>query len=122
MRRDILVVDDDDRVRDLTRTILERAGCQVVTANSIESAQRVIAERVDWREFCVIVDVVLSEENGLRFARELILRHPGIRVLLISGFSNAVVMIEPEAMGRAAFLAKPFTGNALVAAVDELYS
>jgi FixJ family two-component response regulator len=66
------------------------------------------------------MDVVLEKESGVAFAQELLDESPECRVLLISGFTDDVLITLPEYTGRTAFLRKPFTNQDLVTSVEAL--
>jgi two-component system response regulator PilR (NtrC family) len=121
MSRAILVIEDDDIVRDFVVRALKSEGHDVMTAASVGAAREIIFARPDADALCLVIDVVLKHESGIEFAQELIKRYPGFRVLLISGFTDDVLMTEPDdVLERMNFLAKPFTKKELVAAVEDL--
>ena len=120
MGKSVLVVEDDDIVRDFISQVLRRAGHDVLLAASTEEARRVIFARPDAHNLCLVIDVVLDHESGIAFAQELAKRYPGFRVLLISGFTDDVLMTQPEGEAHMEFLAKPFTQAELLGAVERL--
>lgn len=121
MQHSILVVEDDDIVRDFAVEVLRLDGHEVMTAGSVDAARKIIFARPDAESLCLIVDVVLNHESGVAFAQELIKRYAGFRVLLISGYTDDVVMTDPVYADRVAFLAKPFSSAELLAAVKRLW-
>ena len=120
MKRTILVVEDDDAVRDFIVVVLKSAGYEVMTASSGTEARKVIFARPDLQTLCLVIDVVLNHESGIAFAQDIIKRYPGFRVLLISGFTDDVLLTEPDDVARMAFLPKPFTKEDLVTAIEKL--
>jgi FixJ family two-component response regulator len=70
----------------------------------------------------LVIDVVLHHESGIAFAQELVNRYPGFRVLLISGFTDDILLSQPEDVAQMGFLAKPFTQSELVAALEGIWS
>ncbi len=120
MTRAILVVEDDDVVRDFMVEVLRSEGHEVLTAASVEAAQKIIFARPDAQQLYLVIDVVLHHESGITFAQGLVQRYPGFRVLLISGFTDDVLMTEPGDAARIGFLAKPFTKQDLLAALNGL--
>src|SRR6266545_2975889 len=115
-KREILVVEDDDTVREFIVVVLKSEGHDVMTAGSVEAARKIVFARPDAQNLCLIIDVVLNHDSGIAFAQELIKHYPGFRVLLISGFTDDVLLTEPEDVARMTFLPKPFTKQDLVAA------
>ena len=120
MKRSILVVEDDDAVRDFIVVVLKSAGYDVLTASSAAEARKTIFARPDAQTLCLVIDVVLNHESGIAFAQEVIKRYPGFRVLLISGFTDDVLLTEPEDVARMAFLPKPFTKEDMVTAIEKI--
>lgn len=120
MKRTILVVEDDDAVRDFIVVVLKSADYEVMTASSGTDARKVILARPDLQTLCLVIDVVLNHESGIAFAQDVIKRYPGFRVLLISGFTDDVLLTEPDDVARMAFLPKPFTKEDLVTAIEKL--
>jgi DNA-binding NtrC family response regulator len=112
----ILIVEDDDQVRDFTVMVLKREH-DVRTATSVTDARTAVDAHPAGAPLCLVVDMVLNRQSGLAFAQELVKRRPECRVLLISGFTDGVVMTHPDGDSRMGFLPKPFTGPQLTAAV-----
>jgi len=115
----ILLVDDDDTVRNVTSTLLELLGARVIAARSGREAITLCSERSAEIRM-VIMDMTMPELDGvdtLRLFRERGLRMP---VLLVSGYA------EDEARGRLpedsihAFLQKPFGLAELSAQLQDL--
>ncbi len=72
-QRHVLVVDDDDRIRDLLRRFLARAGFRVTAAADAATARR-LAETLDFD--LVVVDVMMPGEDGFSLTRWLRKRGP----------------------------------------------
>jgi CheY-like chemotaxis protein len=116
-RRRVLLVEDDELVRDLVRECLEGAGHSVTSCASGEEAVRLAAlgaERFD----LVVTDLVMPGGMG---GRELVARlrtnQPGMRVLFISGAADSGAF-EPGS----AVLYKPFSPGELTAAAQRSLS
>jgi PAS domain S-box-containing protein len=109
----ILVVEDEPAVRTLVGRVLERAGFSVVPAADGAEALRAFdadATAVD----LVLTDIVMPGMSGIELVRELRLRRPGLRVLLMSGYTEDSV---GHGQGRLELLAKPFTEDQLISGV-----
>jgi CheY-like chemotaxis protein len=115
----VLVVEDEETVRNLIQKVLKANGYTVLVAGSGSEAERVAAQHAGPIHL-LMTDVVLPGLNGLQVAQLLTAARPGIRVLYFSGYTdNAVVrhgMLEPGV----AFLQKPFTPAVLGRKVREV--
>lgn len=120
MAQAFLVVEDDDLVRDFIINVLKQEGHEVLAAASVEEARRLIFARPDAHNLRLIIDIVLDQESGVAFAQELVRRYPGFRVLLVSGFTDDVLLSQPEDTSNMGFLAKPFTQRELLVALANL--
>jgi len=95
----ILVVDDEEEVRDILAETLEEFGYAVATAGSGEEALRSLTGSCGFS--MVITDVRMPGMSGLELSAEIRRRWPDVKVLLISGYFQ-----PPEVPQR--FLRKPF--------------
>jgi DNA-binding NtrC family response regulator len=103
----ILVVDDEEALREVTRRILTRNGYTVVTASSGAEAIEIAASHVGPIDL-VLTDVIMPTMQGPAVANEMRQLRPGIRVLFMSGHAQPV--LESEAVLGTEFLLveKPF--------------
>jgi CheY-like chemotaxis protein len=104
----VLVVDDQDLVRDVVRLALEDAGYRVLlTAAPSEALELVKTERaID----LVLVDVVMPEMDAFELTDRLEQQLPEVRVLYMSGYTDA--------REEGHFLQKPFSPSELVTKVE----
>jgi signal transduction histidine kinase/CheY-like chemotaxis protein len=113
----ILVVEDEDRVRQLTVDGLRELGYTVVHASNAAMALRVLDEHPDIT--LLFTDIIMPDMNGRRLADEACRRRPELRVLFTTGFTrNAVVhngVLDPGIN----FLQKPYSLDALAEKVRE---
>jgi two-component system, cell cycle sensor histidine kinase and response regulator CckA len=113
----IMVVEDDDGVRELVRLMLESHGYEVLAVHDADEAARIRARRgVD----LLLTDVVMPEVSGSALAERLKSIAPGMRILFMSGYSDEAVYRHGEIGPGAAFLEKPFTEGALARKVREV--
>ena len=112
----VLVAEDQDDVRALTKRVLEREGYEVLAAASGGDAL-VLAACYAGRIHLLLTDVVMPGLSGRDVAERLGTSRPGIRVLFMSGYTDNVIaqrgMLDPGT----AFLSKPFTPETLAAKV-----
>jgi len=110
-RETILLVEDDDGVRELTRTILESAGYQVLEANRPATALEIAeTHRID----LLVTDVVMPGGSGPKLMERMSLLHQSLRVLFISGYINDAFSHDKMPVDRTRLLEKPFTGTRLL--------
>jgi DNA-binding NtrC family response regulator len=115
----ILLVEDQDQVREATRTILERLGYHVEAVRTAPDALAWIAggTPVD----LLLTDVVLPGMNGVALAEQLVTKRPGLRILFMSAYTNQESIPERSLHGSpCAFLAKPFSLDVLARTVRGL--
>jgi signal transduction histidine kinase/CheY-like chemotaxis protein len=115
----LLLVEDEDAVRQLARTALERDGYRVFQAASGEEALALI-ERERVRPDLVLTDVVMPGLDGRQLVSRLREQLPGVPVLLMSGYAGPGGPVSGETDPNLAFLQKPFTPSALSDAVQQL--
>ena len=111
----ILLVDDEEMIRVISRTVLESAGYHVREAgDGVEAVEAFAAHAADID--LVILDLVMPRLSGRDAARRLVALDPAVRILLSSGYSTDDVTDIPEALG---LLSKPYRPSALLAAVRD---
>jgi two-component system cell cycle sensor histidine kinase/response regulator CckA len=115
----ILLVDDDDAVRDLFVGVLRLRGYQVLEAASGEQAREVF-DNFDGRVDLLISDVVMPGLSGPELARVLTLADPTLRLLFVSGYPQEDDALPTGAPSRVGFLLKPFSARQLVERVATL--
>jgi len=117
--RTVLVVDDEDAVRRVVAAVLRRNGFSIIEAASGREALTALAERPDVT--LVISDVLMPELGGRELARQLQREYPEKPILFISGYTNQELANEGGSLdATATFLAKPFSSQQLLAAVNTL--
>lgn len=116
----ILVVDDEEGIRLVCRSMLEALGHSVVEADSGREAIE-LYRRV--RPDAVLMDVRLADEmDGLAAAAEIAGLDPGARVAMLTGTKMTAVAGRAARLGAREYVVKPFTLEELGAAVDRLLS
>ena len=103
----IMVVDDEPLLRRFARLHLETAGYEVLEAASGEDALDVLEKRA-YPPHLVILDLGMPGMGGLRCAKELLARWPGLRILIASGYADDSQVRQSLDHGAINFLAKPF--------------
>ncbi|MDQ3136076.1 MAG: ATP-binding protein [Gemmatimonadota bacterium] len=115
----ILLVEDEDSVRGLTRRILARAGYTVLTARDADEALRVSAQYDETIDL-LLTDVIMTGLSGPRLSETLIGLRPTMSVLFISGYNEDTILRQGVLRQGVAYLQKPFTPAALMRRVREV--
>jgi two-component system cell cycle sensor histidine kinase/response regulator CckA len=117
----VLVAEDEEIVRGLAVTILERAGYRVLAAADGEQAlelSRATPGPVD----ALLADMVMPGMSGRELAARVLQERPGTRAVLMSGYTEEATRLGGDAAAQPLFLEKPFTPSALVEILGEALS
>jgi two-component system cell cycle sensor histidine kinase/response regulator CckA len=114
----VLLVEDEEMVRDMTHQILRMSGYQVLEAKHGREALAV-CERHDGPIHLMLTDVVMPQINGRQLAERLVPLRPEMRVLYMSGYTDDAIVHHGVLDNGMAFIEKPFTPNALARKVRE---
>lgn len=117
--RRVLLAEDEDGLRDLLSRLLGRDGYVVIAAASGREALSALDSQPAGVGL-LVTDVVMPGMSGVDLAREVMARAPAVRVLFISGHADAVTRDLTGVPAVSRFLAKPFSGEQLSAALREL--
>ncbi len=114
----VLIVEDEEAVRYLSRVILERAGHKVFEAASLEQADAVLSERgpVD----VLVSDVMLPGGRGTELFARMRLRYPALRVVFMSGYVDDEILAQTQVDPAMRFIQKPFAADVLLNSVTSL--
>lgn len=115
----ILLVEDEEAVRELIHTVLTEQGYDVIPAR--DSAHAVQLASSFARDIhMLLTDVVMPGMSGRELANHIAQRRPGIRVLFMSGYTDNVITTGGMLEKGLAFLQKPFSPNNLAQKVREV--
>jgi DNA-binding response OmpR family regulator len=112
-------VEDAQPLRKLAQTFLEAAGFRVLPAESGEEALEVAA-RCGVTFDLLLTDVVMPGMNGRLLAEELLPRHPGMKVLYMSGYTDSFIAGHGVLDAGTHLLHKPFTEEVLIRKAREV--
>ncbi|MDX6273830.1 MAG: hypothetical protein QOJ92_1040 [Frankiales bacterium] len=115
----VLVVEDEDAMREVTRRILARNGHTVLVAAGGRDAVS-IAERYQGVIDLLLTDVVMPEMLGKQVAALIGAARPDVRVLYMSGYARPIFTDQGTLDPGATLIEKPFTGAGLLAKVQEV--
>jgi two-component system cell cycle sensor histidine kinase/response regulator CckA len=115
----VLLVEDEESVRELVREALEGRGYNVCSARNGNEALA-IAARQELKIDLMITDVVMPGMGGRELVNRMAAVRPGIRVLYLSGYTEDAIVHHGVLEPGTAFLQKPFTLDALALKVREV--
>jgi CheY-like chemotaxis protein len=115
----VLIVEDEEVVRVLVRTILRRHGYTVVEAGHGGEAL-LLCEQHDGPIDLMVTDVVMPHMGGRKLTERLSPLHPRMKVLYLSGYTDDAVVRQGILEAGTPFLQKPFTPEALARKVREV--
>jgi len=115
----ILLVEDEEGVRGLTRQLLQRYGYTVLEAEHGQEAL-LLCERYSGPIHLLLSDVVLAQMSGRELVERLVPLRPEMKVLYMSGYSDEAIVHHGVLKAGTAFLQKPFTTESLMRKLREV--
>lgn len=109
----ILIADDEEMVREIATSVLKEAGYEVLVARDGEEAVHVFeanAQRID----LLLLDVLMPRKNGRDAYEEIKARHPHIKAVFLSGYSQDLLMNQGKLLNGYDFLSKPISPTELL--------
>lgn len=115
MKEYLLVVDDEQSIRQVLKILLEKEGYEVDLAASLKEAEKHIASNA---YDLVITDLRMeAEDDGIKVLRAAIQRNPSAQVIVLTAHGTIQTAVEATKLGAFDFIAKPFDNNALRALI-----
>ena len=116
----ILLVEDDDLVRDMLAQLLTRKSHEVISACDGEEATKILQ---NCEPDIMVTDIIMPKKSGITLISEVRNRHPNMDIIAISGGGR----LDPmgyldlsESLGASVSFEKPVDNNALLMAIDLL--
>ena len=119
MPSNILVIDDDPVQRRLVEAAVTRFGHSAMTADSGEAGLKMLAAH-SGKIAVVILDLVMPGMDGIEVARLAAARHPGLRIMFITGFAAVALAAGESAPPGAKVLSKPIHLREIVSEVERM--
>jgi len=113
----ILIIDDDEWIRDSLRIFFEAEGCHVVV---LETAEEGLAELKYQNYDLIIVDYKLPGLDGLEFLKRTHDDHSNAMKVMITAYRTNRVATEARKLKIHGFIEKPFTSESLMASLAHL--
>ena len=115
----LLMVDDEELVRDLGSDYLRQAGYTVLTASNGREALEVYQENQD--DVClVLLDLIMPEMGGRKCFKELMKINPKVKVLIVSGYTSDASEKDVFELGAGGFVKKPYDPTKLLQTIRDV--
>jgi PAS domain S-box-containing protein len=116
----ILLVEDDDSLRNLTAKVLRDQGYTVLEAANGDEAMKLARELAHKKIHLVLTDLVMPQMGGKELVEQFTLLHPDTRILFISGYTDGIMIHQASLKPGTPFLQKPFSPMELARKVREV--
>ena len=113
----VIVVDDEENVRNLLQRTLEGAGYNVVTAASGQEALETMSEP-ELEIGVALLDIKMPGLSGIEVLQKIAIEHPLICVIMVTAMVDATTAIEAMKLGAYDYITKPFNPDDMVMAVQ----
>jgi two-component system cell cycle response regulator len=113
----VLIVDDDESIRNLMVTLLAQKGhhCETAT-NGLEALDRISKTEID----AVITDIVMPKMDGISLTEELLKRYQSLPVMTVTGYAEEYSAETAMASGAREFIKKPFSNTEFIIRFDKM--
>jgi CheY-like chemotaxis protein len=115
----ILIVDDEDQIREITKKTLETHGYRVITANDGKDAIALYSQHRKKIKL-VLMDMMMPVMDGRMSIQELCKANPEVKIVAVSGLTEKVKLEKIDNAQVQAFLMKPFTAERLLKTIHEV--
>ncbi|MGB6066194.1 MAG: PAS domain S-box protein [Desulfomonilaceae bacterium] len=114
----ILLVDDEESIRDLGKRILQQSGYTVLTASNGSEALDLYNEEKE-RISLTILDLIMPKMGGKECFRELLKVNPQVKVLMASGYTSGGTLKDATELGASGFVRKPYDIGQMLKTIRE---
>ena len=115
----VLVVDDEENIREVVEATLLASGYRVLTAEDGEVALR-LYEQHQHEIKVVLTDLMMPKKDGVTAIREMRALNPQVKVIVTTGVKLSGYHAEANKIGFGVFLPKPYTADELLGALDKV--
>lgn len=108
--KSILIVDDEEKIRELLEAYLKRANCNLTSIVHASDGQQALRKILNQDFGLIIIDIVMPKKNGLELFKEIKSRAKtkNIPVLIVSGNLHSQIVRQAIVLGAKHILSKPF--------------
>lgn len=117
MKARVLIVDDAPFVREMLTQLISKSGFEIV--GEAQDGNEAIALCAELLPDIVFLDIILPHKNGIQVAMEIARSHPAIRIIATSSGDNEVLIQKAIEAGCCDFVAKPFSVDAVMGALNK---
>ncbi len=118
-RYTILIVDDEELIRNLVVTFLSKLGHSCITANNgIDALDKIKGNKVD----AVITDIRMPEMDGIMLTREISKRYPEVPVMVMTAYDDEYSAGTAVSVGAREFIKKPFSLSEFLIRLQKMIS
>ncbi len=114
--KEILIVDDEEVVQDVLKSLLEKNGYRATSAYSAEEALEIIEDK-DWN--LVLLDLMLPGMSGLEALAEIMRKNPDLPVIMITAFGTIESAVKAMKLGAYHYLTKPFKNEEVLILIEK---
>ena len=119
-KKTILVVEDEENIRELICLNLQKSGFEVLEAGTGERALEVFAERGEGIDM-VMLDIMLPGIDGLSVCRQIREKNSAVGIIMLTAKTQEMDKISGLMLGADDYVTKPFSVSELMARVDAIY-
>ena len=117
----ILVIDDEDMLRDVLKEVLTMVGFSAIFASSGVEGLELFKDHSD-RIKLILLDVLMPEMGGVETYKAITEIDPDMKFIFMSGFPDNEALAIQELTGDFAFIKKPFSVQEIIKKIKEMYS
>lgn len=111
MPNKVLVVDDEEGIRESLKLILGDHYDLILTDSGPQALQCIENDKTIG---LVLMDIKMPKVNGLDTLKEIKAKHPGLKVVIITGYKSVETASEASALGASGYIVKPFKSDEIL--------
>lgn len=115
----ILIVDDATFIREILLDLLSKSGWVVV--GQAEDGEQAVEMAGSLNPDLIFMDLVLPKKNGIEASREILSKHPEIKIIACSTLDQEDFLLKALEVGCCSYLTKPFSSEQVIGAVKSAF-